>query len=98
VRYPSPDQTGIPPESYPISLNWSYFGPAPTLQSTRLETENGISIPHTATTNLPVGHKGIKIQPDGALPPGTVLIVTVSGAYDGQPFTYTWKFTTSGAQ
>lgn len=97
VRYPTPSQASIPAKSYPITLQWPYFGPAPTLEQVRLTTLGGSPIPFTADTALPVGHKGIQIIPTESLPTNTTLQVTVAGLYAGSPFSYSWQFTTGGA-
>jgi hypothetical protein len=97
VRYPAPNQTGIPAQRYPITLNWPYFGPVPTLNTVRLTTASGAAIAHTADTALPVDHKGIQIIPTRPLPPDTAIVVTVTGTYTDRTFTYTWEFTTGAA-
>jgi hypothetical protein len=94
IRYPSPGQTGVPATAYPITVHWRYFGPAPALTTTSLTTTGGSPIAHTASTSLPVGHKGIQIAPAAALPANTAISVTVSGTYDGAPFSYAWTITT----
>jgi len=94
VRYPGAGQVDIPAEQYPITINWRYFGTTPTVSMTSLQVVGGASIAHSVTTDLPVGHKGIAITPDGVLPAYSTVAVTVSGAYDGVPFTYGWSFTT----
>lgn len=95
IRYPAPNQTDVPAEAYPITINWKYFGATPTVSSTSLITFGGTNLAHTADTNLPVGHKGIEIFPSQPLPANTTILVSVSGSYDGTPFTYTWQFTTA---
>ena len=97
VRYPAPDQTQIPATHYPITLSWPYFGPVPLLASSRLVSEAGREIPHTANTDLPAGHKGIQILPEIELTPQTGYTVTVTGSYNDEPFTYTWSFATGEA-
>ncbi len=97
VRYPAANQSGVPAEAYAITLMWRYTGPAPQLSSTSLRTEAGTPIPHVANTDLPAGHKGVQILPSVALPANTVIVVEVSGSYNGAPFSYTWRFTTDGA-
>jgi uncharacterized protein YkwD len=94
VRYPAPNQGGIPATTFPITLGWRYFGPTPSITATTLRIENGAAIGHTATNALPVGHKGIQIVPNIPLPDNTVFVVTVSGTYDGAPFEYSWRFST----
>ncbi len=94
VRYPASGQTGIPAEAYAITLNWMYFGPTPSLSSTSLTTQGGASISHTANTALPVGHKGVQIIPNQALPDNTIFTVTITGNYDGAPFSESWQFST----
>lgn len=97
VRYPAPNQSGIPAKRYPITLQWPYFGPAPTIEQVSLTTVSGSLIPVIADTSLPTGHEGIEIIPTQALPANTTLLVTVRGAYAGSPFSYSWQFTTGGA-
>ncbi|WP_322511074.1 CAP domain-containing protein [Chloroflexus sp.] len=94
VRYPGIDQTDVPATTYPITLQWRYFGSTPSLTSTTLRVVGGNAIPHTSTTSLPVGHKGIAITPTVNLPANSLIEVSVSGTYDDQPFTYTWQFRT----
>lgn len=94
VRYPAAGQTGIPATTYPITLNWRYFGPTPTLTASTITTTGGQVIAHTANTSLPAGHKGIELRPTSALPANTTFTVTITGTYSGAPFTYTWQFTT----
>jgi uncharacterized protein YkwD len=98
VRYPGNDEKNVPATRYPITLNWRYFGPEPVLSRVRLTKRDGTSIGHEATTDLTAGHKGIKIIPTNALPANSRIIVTVSGSYDGQPFSYTWRFQTGPAR
>ncbi len=97
VRYPAPNQTDIPATAYPITLNWAYFGATPVLDSTSLTAQGGGPIAHTANTTLDVGHKGIQILPTNSLPANTTFDVTVTGTYDGTPFSYSWQFTTGDA-
>ncbi len=97
VRYPAPHQSGVPALAYPITVNWRYFGPTPTVSTSRLRIVGGSDVPHTVTTSLPVNHKGIGILPNAPLPNDTVFEVSVSGSYDGQPFSYTWQFATGNA-
>ena len=94
VRYPAPNQNGIPAINYNITLNWRYFGSSPTVTTTSLMTSNGTALAHTVTTSMPAGHKGIVISPSASLPPNTSITVSVSGGYDNVPFEYTWSFTT----
>ena len=94
VRYPGPGQTGLPTTGNPITLAWRYFGPTPIAGTISLTDGSGNAIPFTATTALPVGHKGIEIRPTQNLPPNARIDVSVSGSYDGQPFSYAWSFTT----
>ena len=82
---------------YPITLNWAYFGPAPTLSAVSITTADGTPILHEANKALPAGHKGLQIKPSANLPPNTTLIVTVEGAYNGAPFAYSWQFTTGAS-
>lgn len=95
VKYPQ-GKVIAPSTRYPITLNWSYFGGIPELAQTQLQTAGGQILEHDAGTNLPVGHKGIQIIPKQDLPPNSKIIITVSGTYEGQPFTYTWDFQTGG--
>jgi hypothetical protein len=94
VRYPAPNQTGIPAINFHITLNWRYFGSSPTVTATSLTTSNGAVLAHSVNNSLPVGHKGIDIAPSASLPPNTTITVRVSGKYDSAPFEYTWSFTT----
>jgi hypothetical protein len=94
VRYPAPNQSGVPAINYNITLNWRYFGSSPTVTSTSLTTSSGTALAHTVTTSMPAGHKGIVISPSVSLPPNTKVTVSVSGKYDNAPFEYTWSFTT----
>ena len=94
VRYPGAGQADVPAKVYPITINWRYFGSAPTVSATSLQVVDGASIAHSVTTDLPVGHKGISITPDNALPAHSRIAVSVCGTYDGVPFAYSWSFTT----
>ncbi|MGQ9928357.1 MAG: SBBP repeat-containing protein [Chloroflexaceae bacterium] len=94
VRYPAPGQTDVPATA--ITLLWPYFDQKPVLSSVTLRALPGTPIAHTATTDLPVNHKGIAIIPDQALPANATIEVTVTGTYKGQPFSYTWHFQTQG--
>ncbi|MBO9316137.1 MAG: CAP domain-containing protein [Chloroflexus sp.] len=94
VRYPGINQTDVPPTQYPITLQWRYFGDTPVVSSTTLQVVGGSSIAHSVSTSLPVGHKGVVITPTVALPPSSLIEVTVNGSYAGQPFSYTWQFQT----
>ncbi len=94
VRYPGVNQTDVPPTQYLITLQWRYFGDTPVVSSTTLQVVGGSSIAHSVSTSLPVGHKGIVITPTVALPPSSLIEVTVNGSYAGQPFSYTWQFQT----
>ncbi len=94
VRYPGIDQTDVPATQYPITLQWRYFGSTPVISGTDLRVVGGNAIPHTSTTSLPVGHKGIVVTPTSNLPANSLIEVSISGLYDGQPFTYTWQFRT----
>jgi hypothetical protein len=93
VRYPAPNQTGVPAVAYSITLGWRYFGSLPTVSSVSL-TANGSPIAFTSTTVLPVGHKGIEIKPSQPLPANSTITVSVAGSYDNKPFSYTWSFKT----
>lgn len=93
IRYPAPNQTGIPAKAYAITLNWRYFGATPTASAVTL-TANGSPIPFTVTTALPVNHKGIEIDPSQPLPANSTINVSVAGTYDGKPFSYQWSFKT----
>lgn len=94
VRYPGDGQTDVPATKYPITLHWRYFGSTPTVSSVTLNVVGGEAIPYTVTTSLPANHKGIAITPVNNLPANSLIKVTVSGLYDGQPFTLTWQFQT----
>lgn len=94
VRYPGINQTDVPPTQYPITLQWRYFGDTPVVSSTTLQVVGGSSIAHSVSTSLPVGHKGVVITPTVALPPSSLIEVTMNGSYAGQPFSYTWQFQT----
>ncbi|MBI3966393.1 MAG: CAP domain-containing protein [Chloroflexi bacterium] len=94
IRYPAPNQTGVPNKQYAVTLNWRYFGATPVVQSTSLTTAGGTAIAHTVTTSLPAGHKGIQILPNANLPANTVINVSVEGTYDNVPFSFSWSFTT----
>ncbi len=94
VRYPAPNQSDVPRTGNPITLAWRYFGPSPTVGSIGLTDGSGVAIPFTATTALPVNHKGIEIKPVQSLPANARIFVSVSGSYDGVPFNFTWSFTT----
>ncbi len=98
VRYPGVDEYEVPATRYPITLNWRYFGGTPQLTMTNLTTADGRAIAHDANTNLPAGHKGIQIIPTQPLPDNTAFTVTVQGVYEGQPFTYSWQFSTADAE
>ena len=93
IKYPEGGVV-VPPARYPITLNWRYFGATPELGQTQLQTAAGKKIPHEASTDLPVEHKGIKLLPRKNLPPNSKIIVTINGIYEGQPFSYTWDFHT----
>lgn len=95
VRYPGAGQQGVPARALPITLQWPYFDEAPVLIATSLRTAAGTPLEHTATTELPVGHKGIAITPARPLPADTTIEVTVEGSYKGQTFRLTWSFTTA---
>jgi len=94
LRYPVAGQISVPTSRYPITLQWPYFGEAPQLRATSLTTAAGVPVAHTATTNLPVRHKGILLMPSVPLPGNTVFVVQVEGSYDGRPFTLSWSFST----
>lgn len=94
VRYPGLNEKDIPHGKFPITLNWRYFGPEPTIQSTSL-TVDGQRFPHEAGVGLPAGHKGIEILPTADLPQNATVVVSVSGTYEGVPFEYTWQFRTT---
>ncbi len=95
VRYPASGQTDVPAAQYPITIFWRYWGPAPTLTGASLRTADGVAVAHTATTSLDAGHKGVKVTPSVALARNTAYVVSISGAYNGAPFSYTWSFRTS---
>ncbi|MDW8215638.1 MAG: CAP domain-containing protein, partial [Roseiflexaceae bacterium] len=94
MRYPAPDQPDIPATRYPITLQWPYFDQKPVITATDLRALPGTALEHTATTDLPVNHKGIAITPNQAFPPNATIEVTVTGSYKGQPFSFTWQFRT----
>ncbi|MEJ2709887.1 MAG: CAP domain-containing protein [Anaerolineales bacterium] len=94
VRYPAPDETGIPAVKFPITVNWSYIGDTPQLNSASLTAVSGGAVSIHADAALPGNHKGIQILPDDALKPNTRYEVSLNGTYAGQPFSYTWQFTT----
>jgi uncharacterized protein YkwD len=94
VRYPAPNQAGVPPQAYSITLGWRYFGATPTVSSVSLDV-NGKPVAFTHTTSLPVGHKGIEIKPSQPFPPNSTIAVSVAGSYDGKPFSYQWSFKTA---
>ena len=94
VRYPAPDQTDVPAGLFPVTMAWQYFGPAPQLGSATLAVDGGPTLPATATTSLPSGHKGVLITPTSSMPAGTRIRVTVVGAYGGVAFSHTWTFST----
>ena len=98
VRYPAPGQTDIPATRYPITLLWPYFDKEPVLTGTELRVlpEKTI-LERTATTELPVGHKGIAIIPKQNLPANATIEVTVTGEYKGKSFSFTWQFRTGGS-
>ena len=98
VRYPGSGETNIPATQFPITLNWRFFGPEPELKSVQLRTANGTNIPHEATSQMSIGHKGIQITPKIAFPKQSTIIVSVSGKYEGQPFSYSWSFYTGSTQ
>lgn len=97
VRYPNSGQNSITTKDMPITLMWRYFGPAPTDVATSLRIKNGAAIAHTFSTNLTVGHKGVSITPNAALPNNTVFVVTVTGKYNNINFSYSWEFATGTA-
>jgi hypothetical protein len=98
VKYPAPNQVNVPSTRYPITVYWRYFGSQPVLNSTGLSVDGGDPVAHTAgTTSAYANHKGIHLTPTAALPDNTVFVVTVAGAYNGIPFSYTWKFSTGSA-
>lgn len=94
IRYPAVDQAGVPATAYPITLHWRYFGPTPVVTTTDVRVVGGTPLPHTVSTDLPAGHKGIVIIPAQPLPALSTIEVTVAGSYDGRPFTYRWQFQT----
>jgi uncharacterized protein YkwD len=93
VKYPG-SRSFVPATRYPITLQWRYFGPKPTITSTSLRVVDGQAIAHDATTLLPVNHKGIKIVPREDLPANSKFVVTVNGKYDGRTFSFSWQFNT----
>jgi uncharacterized protein YkwD len=97
VQYPGPGQKNIPAIAYPITLNWRYFGEKPDLYQVQLTTAHGVSIPYESNTDLEAGHKGIQVLPKADLPENSVINVSISGSYEGEPFIYAWRFTTGTA-
>jgi hypothetical protein len=97
VRYPGAYQIGVPPTQIPLTLLWPRSGPAPELTSTALRAASGAPIAHSATAEIPGGHRGVLITPQGSLPPRSAIIIEVRGSYAGAPFTLTWQFTTGEA-
>ena len=97
VRYPAPGQTDIPATRYPITLLWPYFDQKPSLTDTALHVLPETTLEHTATTELPVRHKGIAIIPKQNLPANATIKVTVTGEYKGKSFSFTWQFRTGGS-
>lgn len=63
VRYPGSNQPDVPSIKLPITLIWPYFGPTPGISSVSLRTASGVALPHSVTTNLPAGYKGVAIIP-----------------------------------
>jgi len=94
VRYPSAGQISVPAEVYPVTLLWPYFGPAPVVSTHTFKTAGGSNVSHVFSTSLQGGHKGVELVPSSALADNTIYTITVKGQYDGQPFTYTWSFST----
>ncbi len=95
VRYPAPGQTGVPATAFPITLEWRRIGPKPLLTSTSLNIQGGRSISHWANINSLTNHpQRIEFVLLEDLPDNTIFVVSVTGSYDGVPFSYTWKFST----
>ena len=97
VRYPAPDQTDVPATRYPITLLWPYFDQEPVLTDVSLRALPGTTLTHTATTKLPVNHKGIVVTPNQAFPPNATIEVAVTGTYKEKSFSFTWQFRTGGS-
>ncbi|XSG77108.1 CAP domain-containing protein [Herpetosiphon llansteffanensis] len=95
IRYPAEAERFIPPSKYPITLSWRYFGANPIINSTTIETSNGVQIAHSASTDLPAGHKGVLLLPTNPLPANSRITVHISGSYENIPFDSRWTFTTS---
>lgn len=94
IRYPAAGQSGVPATAYPVTLSWRYFGSAPALGAASLTTSGGTPLALTSSTNLSANHKGVQLTPTSALPANTQINVSISGTYDGAPFSYSWSFTT----
>lgn len=97
VRYPAESQRNIPARQYPITINWRYFGSSPTVASTSLQTSAGTALPHSISTDLPAGHKGIMLLPNSDLPANSSITVRLTGTYESTPFDISWSFTTGRA-
>ncbi|WP_238613520.1 CAP domain-containing protein [Candidatus Oscillochloris fontis] len=94
IRYPASGQISIPASQYAITLLWPYFKDTPQIRSTSLSTQDGTPVLHSASNNLPAGHKGILIKPNANLADNTIYRVQVEGTYAGQTFSYSWLFST----
>lgn len=95
LRYPAPNQVNIPAGDFPITLNWRYFGSAPTITNVTLQTGSGQNVPSTYTTSLAASHKGVEVRATGGLQSDTTYSIAITGSYDGSPFDYVWQFTTA---
>jgi hypothetical protein len=93
VRYPGSDQIGVAPDRVPLTLLWRRDGPAPRIDATALRTAPGDLISHEVAL-LPGGHQGVQLVPLADLPERTMVVVEVSGTYQGVPFSERWQFTT----
>lgn len=92
VIYPAPKQSNF--NQHYITLLWPYFQDTPNISSSSITNQQGQSIAHQATTQLPAGHKGIALIPQDYLADNTIYTVTVSGSYAGTAFNHTWQFST----
>jgi hypothetical protein len=98
ARYPAPDQVGVAADRMPITVWWSYAGPAPAinLTATTLATQDGGIVDFTINNDPDTygGHKHITLIPDQALAKNTIFIVHLEGTYADLPFSLEWKFST----
>jgi hypothetical protein len=98
ARYPSPGQTGVPAQQFPITIWWPYAGqnPAVNLNATTLTTQTGAKVAITVNHDPATygGHKHITLIPDQPLAYDIIYTVHVEGVYNNQAFSYEWKFST----